>query len=328
MVDTRAPSAERAWERDRGREARAPREIPRKGWKDVLFRVKAEVAEDRIGMVAASVAFYAMLAIFPALIALVLVYGLVADPTQVEQQVASVASALPESARSLLESQLRDIVSTSGGALGIGLVVSILGALWAASGGMNALIQAINVVYDEEEKRSFLKLRALSIGLTLGAILFVVLVVLAIGVLPAVFGLVGLGSATETLLAIGRWPLLALFATVGLSVVYRYAPCRTKAKWRWVTWGGAIATLVWLGATALFSFYVTNFGSYNETYGALGGVIVLLLWLYITSYAVLLGAEIDAELEHQTAEDSTVGERAPMGERGAQMADTLGPARA
>lgn len=328
MVDTRAPSAEGAWERDRGREARAPREIPRKGWKDVLFRVKAEVAEDRIGMVAASVAFYAMLAIFPALIALVLVYGLVADPTQVEQQVASVASALPESARSLLESQLRDIVSTSGGALGIGLVVSILGALWAASGGMNALIQAINVVYDEEEKRSFLKLRALSIGLTLGAILFVVLVVLAIGVLPAVFGLVGLGSATETLLAIGRWPLLALFATVGLSIVYRYAPCRTKAKWRWVTWGGAIATLLWLGATALFSFYVTNFGSYNETYGALGGVIVLLLWLYITSYAVLLGAEIDAELEHQTAEDSTVGERAPMGERGAQMADTLGPARA
>lgn len=317
-----------ASERDRGRAARAPHQIPAKGWKDVFLRVKAELKDDRVGVVASSVAFYAMLALFPALIALVLVYGLIADPADVERQVASFSSALPASAREVIGGQLHEIVSTSGQGLGIGLLISVLGALWAASGGMSSLVQAINAVYDEEETRGFFELRALSVGLTLGAVIFLVLVVFAIGVLPAIFSAVGLGSAAATVLAIARWPLLALLAILALSFLYRYAPARSRAKWRWVSPGGVIATLLWLGATALFSFYVSNFGSYNETYGALGGVIVLLLWLYLTAYAVLLGAEINAEMEHQTREDSTVGEPAPLGERGAAMADSVGPSLA
>ncbi|WP_053231386.1 YihY/virulence factor BrkB family protein [Sandaracinus amylolyticus] len=317
-----------AHERDRGREAERPTQIPPKGWKDVLLRVKKEMKEDRISVVAASVAFWTILAIFPALIALVLLYGLISDPAEVERQVSSMSSALPGDARTLLSDQMRGIVSTPRQGLGIGLVVSLLGALWAASGGMRALIDALNIAYDQQETRNFFKLRALSIALTVGAILFIALAVFSVGVLPVIFEYVGLGRVVERVLEFGRWPLLALLATIGLSALYRFAPCRTHAKWRWVTPGGVVATAFWLGATALFSFYVSNFGSYNETYGALGGVIVLLLWLYLSSYAVLLGAEINAEMEHQTAKDSTVGEPAPMGERGATMADTLGPSYA
>ncbi|UJR83495.1 YihY/virulence factor BrkB family protein [Sandaracinus amylolyticus] len=330
MADTTygAQGYDATLERGRGREADRPTEIPAKGWKDVLLRVKKEMKEDRISVVAASVAFWTILAIFPALIALVLLYGLVSDPAEVERQIASMSSALPGDARTLLAEQMHAIVSTPRQGLGIGLVVSLLGALWAASGGMRALIDALNIAYDERETRNFFKLRALSIALTLGAIAFIALAVFSVGVLPVIFEYVGLGGVVERVLDVGRWPLLALLATVGLSALYRFAPNRTHAKWRWVTPGGVVAMAVWLGATALFSFYVSNFGKYNETYGALGGVIVLLLWFYISAFAILLGAEINAEMEHQTAKDSTVGEPAPMGERGATMADTLGPSYA
>lgn len=321
---TRDAGAEHEHDQARGRDADAPHEIPPKGWKDILLRVKTQLREDEVTLVAASVAFYALLALFPTLIALVTLYGLVASPADVQAQVSSMATMMPESARAILEDQMRGIVGASGGTLGLGLLISLGGALWAASGGMMALMRAVNIAYDEEETRGFFALRAQALVLTLGALLFAGLAIFAVAVLPAIFALVGLGEAAESALSIGRWPLLAVLAAVGLSVLYRYAPCRTRAKWRWVTWGGAIATLIWLGGTALFSLYVAHFGSYNETYGTLGGVVVLLLWLYVSAFAILLGAEIDSELEHQTAEDSTVGEPAPMGERGAEMADTLG----
>jgi membrane protein len=312
-------------ERGRGRDADTPRQIPAKGWKDILARVRSEAKEDQLPLVSAAVAFYALLAIFPAMIALVTIYGLVADPADVERQLAGMSEMLPETAREVIGGQMRGLAGQSSGALSFGLVASLLGALWVASGGAFALIRAVNIAYDEEERRGFLKLRALALLFTLAGIVLFGVVVFLIGVLPAIFAFVGLGDVVQRALEIGRWPLLAALAAFAISAVYRYAPCRTKPKWRWVTWGGAVAPVVWLGATALFSYYVSSFGNYQQTYGAIGGVIVLLLWLYITSFAVLFGAELDAEMEHQTTRDSTVGEPAPMGERGAQMADTVGP---
>lgn len=322
MADTTA--YERIPEHDRGRVADAPHQIPPRGWKDILLRVKDEVANDRIAMVAGSVAFAWVIALFPLMIAVVSIYGLVADPADVEAQLASVSGILPEEARTLLGDQMRAIVSASSGALSLGVVLATLGALWAASGGVQSLITAINIAYGEEEGRSFFRLKLLSAGLTLAAIVMLSAAVFVVGVLPPLLDTVGLGDATQRALEVGRWPTLAVLAMVGLSVLYRYAPCRTKPKWHWVTWGGVIATLLWLGVTGLFSFYVSNFGKYNETYGAIGGVIVLLLWLHLTAFSILLGAEINAEMEHQTAKDSTAGEPAPLGRRGARMADTVG----
>ncbi|MDQ3032231.1 MAG: YihY/virulence factor BrkB family protein [Myxococcota bacterium] len=315
-------------EADRGRRATKPSDIPKRGWKDVALRVKSEVKDDRVSMVAASVAFYSMLAIFPAMIALVTLYALIADPADVQSHLQSVSTMLPEQARSVLDDQLRSLTSHSSAGVSLGLAASLLGALWAASGGMRALITAMNVAYDEEEKRGFLKVVALSLAMTLGAIVFIVVAVFAAAVLPALFGVIGLEGTAQTLLEVLRWPILALIAMLGISVLYRYAPSRDRAQWRWVSWGSGIATAVWLLGTALFSFYVSSFGSYNETYGAIGGVIVLMLWFYITGFAVMLGAEINAELEHQTARDTTAGRAEPMGERGAAVADTLGPSYA
>ena len=317
-----------AHEHDRGRRATRPSDIPARGWKDVALRVKAEMKDDRASMVAASVAFYGMLAIFPAMIALVTMYSLIADPTDVQSHLAALSSMLPTEARSVLDDQLRSLTTHPQTQVSIGLAISILGALWAASGGVRAVMTAMNVAYDEEEKRGFFEVIAVSLALTIGAIVFIVVAVLAAGVLPAIFGAIGLEDTVQTALGILRWPVLAALAMVGLAVVYRYAPSRDRAQWRWVTWGSGIATALWLIGTALFSFYVANFGSYNETYGAVGGVIVLMLWFYLTAYAVMLGGEINAELEHQTAHDTTTGAPEPMGERGAAMADTLGPSYA
>lgn len=322
MADT--TPYERIPEHDRGRVADAPHEIPPRGWKDILLRVKKEVADDRISVIAGSVAFASVMALFPAMLAMVSLYGLIADPADVEQQLASVYAIMPGDVAQLLGAQMRAIVGSSQGALSLGVVLALLGALWAAAGGVQALITAINVAYDEEERRSFLRLKAISLGVTLLGIVAFAVAVFLVGVLPALLGRIGLGEVAQRVIDVGRWPALAVLASVGLAALYRYAPCRTKPKWTWVSWGSAIATALWLGVSALFSFYVANFGRYNETYGAIGGVIVLLLWLYLSAYAILLGAEINAEMEHQTAKDSTVGEPAPMGQRGAQMADTLG----
>lgn len=312
----------------RGRQATRPREIPAKGWKDVLLRVRDEMKDDRVSMVAASVAFYAMLAVFPALIALISLYGLVANPADVQAHMSSLASMLPADARSVVEEQLTSIVAQSRGGVGLGLAVSILGALWVASGGMRAVMEATNVAYDEQESRGFVRLRLRALLLTLAAIVFVLVALFAAAVLPVIFDTVGLGDTLRSALAIARWPLLAMLAIVALSALYRYAPARDLPRWRWVSWGSVVATLLWLAATALFSLYVSRFGNYNETYGALGGVIILMLWLYITAFAVLLGAELNAELEHQTKRDTTEGKPEPLGRRGANMADTVGPSRA
>jgi membrane protein len=310
-------------EKPPGVDAERPSEIPRHGWVQVVKRAFAEAKKDNVSMLAAGLAYFAFLALFPTLIAAVLLYGLVADPADVQRQVDDFSGALPPEAQSLISEQMSSIAASSSGALGIGLVISLLGALWSASGGVSNLINAVNVCYDEEETRGFVKLRGLALLLTIGAILFMAIAVGLIAVAPVVLGVLNLGIVGTVLLQVGRWVLLVVLVLLGLAFVYRVAPDRDAPKFRWVSVGAVVATVIWVIASVGFSLYVSNFGSYAKTYGALAGVIVLLLWLFISAYIVLLGAEVNAETEQQTAEDTTRGPDRPMGQRDAVKADSM-----
>lgn len=310
--------------RDRvpGSHAEKPTEIPRRGWFQVVRRAWKEAKSDQMPLLAAGVAFYSFLALFPAMIAAVMLYGLLRDPDDVRRQVASLSDTLPSDAASLLTGQLEAITTTSSGGLGLGLVISLVLALWSASGGVGNVMTAVNLAYDEEETRGFVKRRALALGLTLAAIVFVVVAVSLVAVAPAVLdNVIGDGPARWGLEA-ARWLGLLVAMAVALAVLYKVAPDRDAPRFRWVSIGSVVATVIWLLASLGFSLYVDNFGSYNKTYGALAGVVVLLLWLWLTMYVVLLGAEINAEAEQQTAEDTTVGPEEPLGQRGAVKADS------
>ena len=316
-----------------GVHARKPTEIPLRGWKQIVKRAFAENKADNMPIIAGGVAFFGFLAIFPALIAAISIYGLVASPSTVADTVASFSSGLPRDAQSLIGEQLRSITENAGGALTLGLVVSILAALWSASGGVNNLITAVNLAYDEVETRNFVKLRLTSLALTLGAIAFVLLTVGLLAVVPAVLDALPLGVVGTVLAQVLRWVLLLALMAGSLAILYRVAPDRDAPKFRWVSLGSIVVTVAWAVVSLLFSLYVNNFGSYDKTYGTIAGVIVLMLWLYLTCYLILLGAEINAEAEHQTARDTTEGHPVPMGERDATVADTLpdppdGPQRA
>lgn len=305
-----------------GADAETPTQIPAAGWKQVLKRAWAEQKDDNIGLLAAGVAFYAFTALFPALIAAVTLYGLVADPAEVTNQIKGLTDSLPQDAASLITTQLTNVANGPSTALGIGLVVSVLGALLSASGGVGNLIKAINIAYDESEERGFVKLRGLALLLTLGAVLFVILAVALIAVLPVVLAHVGLGAFGSVVVNVLRWVGLVASMMIALAVLYRWAPDRDAPKFRWVGLGALVATILWIVGSVAFSLYVSNFGSYGKTYGALAGVVVLLLWLYLTSFLVLLGAEINSESEQQTARDSTKGPQLPMGQRRAVKADS------
>jgi membrane protein len=306
-----------------GARAEKPTEIPRDGWMQIVRRAVSEAKTDQVPLLAAGVAFYAFLSVFPALIAMVMLYGLVADPAQAAAQVESYAKALPTSAQQLLTDQVNQLTSASTRSLGIGLVVALLVALWSASNGVGNLVTAINFCYDEEETRGFVKRKALALLLTLGAIVFVTVAFALVAVVPAVMNVLGLPPGVRILVQVVRWAGLVLAVTTAFAVLYRLAPARDAAKFRWVSLGAGLATLIWLVGSVGFSLYVDNFGSYGKTYGSLAGVVVLLLWLWITSLAVLFGAEVNAETEQQTARDSTRGRPHPMGERHAVKADTL-----
>src|SRR3954465_8125551 len=306
-----------------GIHAEKPTQIPWRGWKQILKRAWAENKADNMPIIGGGVAFFGFLAIFPALIALISIYGLVASPQSVAKQVESFSSQLPSSAADLIKTQLTSIVDNSGSALSLGLAVSILAALWSASGGVGNLITAVNIAYDEVETRNFVKLKLTSLALTLGAIVFVLLTLGLVAVLPVVLNALPRGVVGTILAQVLRWVLLLAVMAGSLAVLYRVAPDRDAPRFRWVSLGSVIVTVVWALVSLLFSFYVNNFGSYDKTYGTIAGVIVLMLWLYLTCYLVLLGAEINAEAEHQTARDTTEGDPEPMGTRNATVADTL-----
>lgn len=308
----------------RGRDAERPSQIDRAGWWDVLVRVKNEIGQDNASLIAAGLALYALLAVFPALTAAVSLYGLLASPEQVASQFQGIAGILPQQASEILGGAMRDIAGRQDGALGAGVAVGVLIALWSARKGMVALMQATNIAYDEEENRGFFRQILVSLAFTLGAVVaFLVVLALAVALPLALQGL-GLPEFLQVALGALRWVVLWFLVVLGLSVVYRFAPDRSEPKWRWVTWGSALAATLWIVGSVLFAFYVRNFGSYGATYGALGGIVVLLMWFYLSGFIVILGAEVNAEMEHQTERDSTTGRPRPMGERGAHVADTLG----
>ena len=308
----------------RGRDATTPRQIPRPGWRDIALRVKEKVGKDNVSILAAGVAFYALMAIFPALIALISLYGWFADPMQVEQQTAFLAGVLPQNVQSLLSTQMKDIARHAESTLGIGALAGFLVTLWSASKGIKTLFTALNIAYDEEEKRGFISLNALALVMTLGALVFGIITLALVAVLPALLGQLGLQAIARVAVSLVRWPLLAVAVIVALAVLYRYGPSRDQPQWTWVSGGAIVATVLWLVASILFSVYVANFGSYNQTYGSLGAVVVLLTWLYLSAFIVLMGAELNSEMEHQTTQDTTRGAEQPMGQRGAQKADTVG----
>jgi len=310
--------------RVRGRHAQTPGQIPAKGWKDILWRVWEEQSKDNISMIAAGVAYYAILALFPAVAAAVSLYGIVADPMDIEKQFDTLAGFLPGEALGILKEQAHTVASQPSEGLTIGVGVGLLFTLWSASRGVNAVIGALNIAYEEEEKRSFIKLALVSVVMTLGGILFLIVTLAVVVVVPTILNLVPLGKTWEWVVSLVRWPILGVAILGALAVLYRYAPSRAEPKWRWVTWGSVAAGGIWLLGSIAFSIYVSNFGNYNEAYGSVGAVVILLLWLNLTAYAILLGAELNAEMEHQTAQDTTDAPEKPMGQRNAQMADTIG----
>jgi membrane protein len=306
-----------------GAEAEQPSQIPAKGWFQITRRAWAEAKADQVPLLAAGVAFYSFLSLFPAMIAAVTVYGLIADPQTVARQTQAISEALPKDAASIITKQMEAIASQPQQSLGLGLVIALALALWSASGGVGNIVTAVNVAYDEEETRGFVKRKALALVFTLGAILFVVVAVVLIAVTPALLDAFLPEGPLRVLIDVARWVGLVIAVAVALAVLYRYAPDRDSPKFAWTSVGATVATVIWIVASVGFSLYVDNFGSYSKTYGALAGVAVLMLWLWITAYIVLLGAEINAEAEQQTVKDTTVGPPKPLGERDAVKADNL-----
>jgi membrane protein len=317
-------AAKREHDAARGRQAQRPSEIPHRGWWDILVRVRNELAKDHLSIVAAGVALYGFLAIFPGLAALVSIYGLLTDAADLQRHMSSIEGLLPAEAANIINTELQRIVESQPSKLGWALIGGTIIALWSASKGMKAMFESMNIVYDEEEKRGFFELNGLAVLLTLGTILFVIFFLGIIIGVPAVLASFPIGEFAGQVVNYARWPLLAVCVIVALAVLYRYGPSREKVQWKWVSWGAVVATVIWLAGSSLFSFYVSNFGSYDKTYGSLGVIVILITWFLLGAYSILLGAEINAEMEHQTAKDTTTEEPQPIGRRGAYVADTVG----
>jgi membrane protein len=309
----------------KGKEAETPSEIPSSGWWSILKRVYASMSSKNLSILAGGVAFYAMLSIFPALAALVALYGLIADPATVQRQISDIRGVMPAEAQNLIANYLQSIVSTGSSKLGISLVVGVLIALWSARAGTVSLMQALNLTYEEPEKRGVIRFEAIALAMTGSAIVFAIVAVSLIAAVPAAMQLLPFGGNLKFIGYAAPWPILIALMTLAMATTYRYAPSRREPKWRWVSWGSALATILWLSASALFSIYVAKFGNYDKTFGSLGAVVVLLTWLYISAYVILLGACLNAEMERQTERDTTEGSEKPMGARGAKMADVASP---
>jgi membrane protein len=317
----------RAKEEGRGRRATAPWRIPWTGWKDIFWRVYASVNDNRLLAVAAGVAFYSLLAIFPAIAAFVSLYGLVADASIIDVHLSLAAGILPAGAVDILHDEIAKLTAKGDARLSLGFMTGLAVALWSANAGMKAIIDALNVVYDEKEKRGFVKLNLVSLLFTVVAILALMVALAAIVVAPIVFSAMGLSSLSSRAIVVVRWPLLLVLATVALAAIYRYGPSRREARWQWLSVGSVAAAVGWLISSVLFSWYIAHFGAYNAMYGSLGAAVGMMMWMWISAIVIMLGGELNAEIEHQTAHDSTVGAEKPLGRRGAVMADTIGTAR-
>lgn len=317
------PAAFEAAEPGRGRSARYPSHIPPRGWRDIVWRVGREIFVDRLPSVAGGVTFYALLAIFPAIGAFVSLYGLFADVATVQGQLAQMTRVFPASVVQIVGDQMLRLADQQEGKLTIAFIISLLVSIWSANAGMRALFEGLNDAYDETERRPFFRQTAISYVCTVGALLFLVTVASVLVGLPIALKALGLG---EVLAIWGplRWLLVLTLAALAFALLYRIGPSRARARWRWLTWGAAAASVMWIGGSLGLSFYLNTVAPFDATYGPLGAVIAFMVWVWFSILTILIGAEINAEIEHQTAEDTTIGPERPMGERGAQMADTVG----
>jgi membrane protein len=302
MVHSKREVSTAAGERDAGRGAPAPWDIPGKGWKEILWRTYAKVNENRLLLVAAGVVFYSLLALFPAIAAFVSLYGLFADPSTIDSQVSALSTVLPAGAIDIVHEELKRLTANRGANLSVGFIAGTLVALWSANAGTKAIIDALNIAYGVEEKRSFFRLTLVSLLYTLIAMASVMVVFGAVVVLPIILGRLGLGAVASALVSILRWPILIALVVVGLAAIYRYLPCRREPQWRWITPGSAFAAVAWLITSLLFSWYIANFGNYNATYGSLGAVVGMMTWMWISMIVILVGAQLNAEIEQQSAD--------------------------
>jgi membrane protein len=326
--EPRALQLERAVEPGRGRRADMPIGIPWRGWKDVFWRTVEQISADRLLLIAGGVVFYGLLATVPAITALVAMYGIFTPASTINAQLSFLADVMPAGAYQLISDQIVRIAGNSDGKLTLAFVLGLGIALWSANAGVKAIFDALNVVYDEDEKRGWIKLNAISLAFTFAGVVVLILILGAVVALPLVLAFVGFAAQQQAgWLPLLRWPVMFALVVLGLSVLYRHGPSRRHAKWRWVSVGSVFAALSWIALSVAFSWYLSKFADYNATYGSLGAVIGLMMWMWISTAVVLIGAELNSEIEHQTARDSTTGAAKPLGTRGAVMADTVGAAQ-
>ena len=310
----------------RGRHSSNPLRIPWAGWKDILWRTYVRTGEDRLLATAAGVVFFGLLAVFPAVTALVSCYGLFAKPSTIGANLQTLALMLPEGSFQIVQDQITRVLDKGDTALGATFLFGLALALWSANAGVKAVIDALNVVYEEREKRGFVRLNLLSLAFTTGGLAALLLMVGAVVALPLALDHLGLKPESQIIVAWARWPLLFVVLVAALGILYRFGPSRRQARWQWLSVGAVSAAVLWIAGSALLSLYLSNFANYSATYGSLGAAIGLMMWMWMSAIIVLCGAELNSEIEHQTARDTTVGRPKPLGVRGAVMADTLGPA--
>ncbi len=306
-----------------GYDSASPGAIPKKGWKDIIMRLKDRIGEDNVSIVAAGVAFYFFLAMFPAISAIVSIYGLVVEPAEVEQQLKQVADVLPADAHEMISRILTQTAEKSSESLSLSLIISILFSLWSANKATTAVFTGVNIAYHESDDRNFFKKIGITLLFTLGAIFTGIIAVAFVIAFPALIDKLGLSSLLQNGLALLRWVILAGIVYFAFILLYRTAPHRSTPKMKWVNPGAIFATVLWMGGSLLFTLYINNFTSYDKTYGTIAAVVILMLWFFLTGFIILLGAELNSEIEHQTRVDTTIGGVKPMGERGAHFADRV-----
>lgn len=309
----------------RGRHAEKPTQISGAGWLDVLWRVKNNISRDYIPVLAAGIAFYGLLATFPIIVAIISTWAIIFDPRQMADQISLISQLLPQAAADLIIQQAdKTTENIDDTGISLAAIGALLLAIYSASRGMYWLMQGLNIIYDEQESRGLIKKAVITLLLTIGAITMTIIALGVIAVIPVIIKVLPLDDTIAMLIRFMRWPLLMVIVMLAVAVIYRYAPDRDEPRWHWISIGSIVAVLLWLLGSVGFSVYVSNFTDFNQIYGSLGAVVILLLWFWLSAFIILVGAELNSEMEHQTQRDTTIGYQEPMGERGAHVADTVG----
>lgn len=311
---------------DRGRRSNSPFTIPWAGWKDIFWRTYQRIDDDRLLATAGGVVFFGLLAIFPAVTALVSSYGLFADPATISGNLQTLAMMLPQGAFQIVEEQVARVVSKGNTALGATFVLGLVFAIWSANAGVKAVFDALNVAYEQREKRGFIKLNLMSLTFTVGGIAALLLMVGAVVAFPLALDHLGIAPESKLIVTLARWPLLFVILLAALAVLYRFAPSRDAPRWQWLSIGALTAALLWIVGSSLLSWYLSAFANYSATYGSLGAAIGLMMWMWVSAIVVMFGAELNSEIERQTLLDTTAGRPEPLGRREAVSANKLGAA--